>query len=379
MRLLVSGGGTGGHVYPAIVVIESLRRLAGEPSPRGVSGDGGLEALFVGCVGGLEEGLAQRAGLPFVAITAGGLHGLAPWAAARNAAKLAVGTWQARRIVRRFRPHAVLLTGGYVGVPVAAAAWASRVPSLVYLPDIEPALSVRMLARLARRIAVTVPASQAYFPPGKTVVTGYPVRPEFHNIDRETARRALGLEADLPVLLVFGGSRGARSLNRALASILEPLLALYQVVHISGALDAEEAKARREALYQPMRGRYHLYDYLHEEMGQALAAADLAVSRAGASTLGEFPLFGLPAILVPYPYAWRYQRVNADYLMERGCAVRLDDERLASGLLPLLQELLADRQRLAEMSRRARALARPDAADRIAAELLSLMKSERAG
>jgi UDP-N-acetylglucosamine:LPS N-acetylglucosamine transferase len=360
-------------------VIQSLRRLIGTSSPRDVPGEAGLDVLFVGGAGGIEEDLVRRAGLPFVAIAAGGLHGLAPWTAARNAARLAVGTWQAWRIVRRFRPHALLLTGGYVGVPVAAAAWANRVPSLVYLPDIEPALSVKVLARLARKIAVTAPASQTYFPPGKAVVTGYPVRPELRCVDRETARRALGLDAHPPVLLVFGGSRGARNLNRALAAILEPLLALCQVVHISGTLDAEAARARGEALPETLRARYHLYAYLHEEMGQALAAADLAVSRAGASTLGEFPLFGLPAVLVPYPYAWRYQRVNADYLVERGCAVRLDDEKLATDLLPLLQELLTNRQRLAAMSQRARVLAKPDAADRIAGELLSLTKSGLAG
>ena len=360
-------------------MIQSLRRLIGAPTPRGAPGKAGPDVLFVGSVGGIEEGLARRAGLPFVAIAAGGVHGLAPWMAARNAMRLAVGAWQAWRIVRRFRPDALLLTGGYVGVPVAMAAWASRVPSLVYLPDIEPALSVRVLARLAQRVAVTAPASQVYFPTGKAVVTGYPVRPEFQSVDREMARRALGLDAQPPVLLVFGGSRGARTLNRALAAILEPLLALCQVVHISGTLDAEEARARSVALPEPLRARYHLYAYLHEEMGQALAAADLALSRAGASTLGELPFFGLPAVLVPYPYAWRYQRVNADYLVSQGCAVRLDDERLATDLLPLLQELLTDRQRLAAMSRRARALAKPDAADRIARELLSLTKSGLAG
>ena len=361
-------------------MIQSLRRrLTGVPSPRGGVAEEELETLFVGSAGGVEEGLVKRAGLPFAAIAAGGLHGLAPWAAARNAVKLAQGTWQAWRVVRAFRPDALLLTGGYVGVPVALAAWLGRVPSLVYLPDVEPALSVRAMARLARRVAVTAPVSRRHFPPGKVAVTGYPVRPELQGMDRQAARQALGLDADGLVLLVFGGSRGARSINRALAANLEPLLALCQVVHISGALDAEEAQARRAALPETLRMRYHLYAYLHEEMGYALAAADLAVSRAGASTLGEFPLFGLPAVLVPYPYAWRYQKVNADYLVAQGCACRLDDDKLATDLLPLLRELLSDRERLMEMGRRARALARPDAAERLADELRSLVKAEAVG
>jgi UDP-N-acetylglucosamine--N-acetylmuramyl-(pentapeptide) pyrophosphoryl-undecaprenol N-acetylglucosamine transferase len=123
-----------------------------------------------------------------------------------------------------------------------------------------------------------------------------------------------------------------------------------------------------------LQSRYRAFPYLHEEMGSALAAADLALCRAGASTLGELPLFGLPAVLVPYPYAWRYQRVNADWLAERGGAVRLDDERLVEELLPTLRRLLDDPARLSDMRKHMRALARPEAATRLAAELLALAR-----
>jgi UDP-N-acetylglucosamine--N-acetylmuramyl-(pentapeptide) pyrophosphoryl-undecaprenol N-acetylglucosamine transferase len=252
------------------------------------------------------------------------------------------------------------------------AAWVLRVPILVYLPDVEPGLAVRFIARLAARTAVTVEDSRVYFPSRKAVVTGYPVRAEFHGLNQAEGRASLGLVPDDAVLLVLGGSRGARSINRALSEVLEHVLELAQVVHVSGELDWPWVAERCEALPAVLKPRYHAFSYLHEKMGPALAAADLAVCRAGASTLGELPFFGLPAVLVPYPHAWRYQRVNAGWLVGRGAAVHLDDERLTEELLPTLRRLLNDRAALVEMAEQMRALARPDAAVHLASELLTL-------
>jgi len=309
--------------------------------------------------------------LRFVGVPAGGVHGLAPWRAIGNLIKLVRGWGAAYRLGRRERPAALFATGGYASVPVALAAWTLRVPILVYLPDIEPGWAVRFVACLAARVAVTVDDSRAYFPARKVVVTGYPVRAEFHGLERVEARRSLGLDAERPVLLVMGGSRGARGINQALSGVLEQALELAQVIHVTGELDWPSVQARREGLAAALKSRYHACPYLNE-MGLALAAADLAVYRAGASTLGELPFFGLPAVLVPYPYAWRYQRVNAAWLVERGAAVRLDDEQLAEELLPTLRQWLDDRSRLRDMAARMRALARPDAAARLADELCKL-------
>jgi len=273
---------------------------------------------------------------------------------------------------RRERPDALFVTGGYASVPVALAAWVLRTPILLYLPDIEPGLAVRFIARLATRVAVTTDDSRAYFPARKTTVTGYPVRPEFAGQTRQAARESLGLLPDVPTLLVFGGSHGARSINQALAECLEEYLSEAQVLHVSGELDWPWVAERAERLSPRLRSRYHLHPYLHEEMGQALAAADLAICRAGASTLGELPLFGLPAILAPYPHAWRYQRVNAEWLASRQAAVVLRDESLAQQLLPTVRGLLADSERLARMRERSGRLARPEAAARLAEELRAL-------
>jgi len=321
--------------------------------------------------------LAERTGLRFVGVPAGGLHGLAPWQVSRNLVKLMRGWGAAYRLGRRERPAALFATGGYASVPVALAARALRVPILLYLPDIEPGLAVRIIARMAARVAVTVEDSCAYFPSRKVVVTGYPVRAEFYGLDRAEARAGLGLLPDELVLLVMGGSRGARSINQALSGVLEQVLGLAQVVHVSGELDWPWVVEWREALPPALRERYHAFPYLHERMGSALAAADLALCRAGASTLGELPFFGLPAVLVPYPHAWRYQRVNADWMVGRGAAVCLDDGRLPEQLLPALRELFGDQDRLRGMAGRMRALARPDAAARLAVELWALAEPMR--
>ena len=340
-----------------------------------------IDVLYVGGTGGIEERLAARAGLRFVGVPAGGVHGLGPWRATQNFIRLVRGWWGAYRLGRRERPAALFATGGYASVPVALAAWVLRTPVLVYLPDIEPGLAVRFIARLATKVAVTVANSRIHFPARKVIVTGYPVRADFHGLVREEARTALGLAADELTLLVMGGSRGAHSINRALNSlpnspregVLEQVLELAQVVHVTGRLDWPRVKERREELPAALRSRYHAFPYLHERMGLALASADLTVCRAGASTLGELPFFGLPAILAPYPHAWPYQRVNAEWLVERGAAVQLDDDRLSEDLLPTIGRVLSDRAALMEMSGRMRSLARPGAARRLADELAALV------
>jgi len=335
--------------------------------------------LWVGGVGGMESDLVRRAGVAFEAIPAAGLHGVGLRALPGNLLQLGRGLRAAGRIMRRFRPDALLFTGGYVAGPFALAA--GRVPIALYVPDVEPGLALKLLARFAGRIAVTAEESRAYFPARAAVeVTGYPTRPDLEPWTRPGARlealRLLNLQADLPTLLVFGGSKGARSINRALLAALPGLLPEMQVLHLSGALDWPEVQAAQQALTgslaADLAGRYHAYAYLHEEMGAALAAADLAVCRAGASTLGEFPLFGLPSVLVPYPYAWRYQRVNAQYLEQRGAAVMLPDQDLSARLAGLALDLLHDLQRLEAMRQSARGLARPNAAQAIAQLLIDL-------
>ena len=351
-------------MYPALAV---WQRLAPDAP----------QVLWVGGQGGMEEDLVRRAGLPFRAIPAAGVHGVGWRALPGNLLRLARGTFAARRVLAEFRPQAMFFTGGYVAGPVGLAGW--RIPTLLYVPDIEPGLALKVLTRFADLIAVTVEDSQRFFPGKRVVVTGYPVRQEIAAwVGRQAeARQRLDLRANEPVLLVFGGSKGARSLNQALAAHLEPLLEMTQVVHISGRLDWPTVQARQQALPPELQRRYRAFPFLYDaDMGAALAAADLVVSRAGASVLGEFPLFGLPAVLVPYPHAWRYQQVNAQWLADRGAARIVADADLPTQLLPVVRDLLHDAPARQAMRQAMLRLARPDAAARIADLLRGLTRHE---
>ncbi len=338
-------------MYPALATIAAL-------GPR-------ADVLWLGGIGGMEADLVRRAGIRFEGVPAAGVHGVGPRALAGNIAALARGTLAARRVIRAFRPQAMLLTGGYVGVPAALAGRGVR--KVLYVPDIEPALAARLMARLASVVAVTAEDSRRFYPRRKrVVVTGYPTRPDLAPEAKPEARRRLGLSAEGPVVVVLGGSRGARSINEALWAGLRQLLPSTQVVHLTGQLDFPRAVDARDGLKPPLQARYLPVAYLHQEMASAYAAADLAIGRAGASALGELPLFGLASILVPYPHTWRYQHVNADYLVQRDAAVIVADERVGSDLVPAALALLSDPGRLAAMSTAARRQASPEAAGRIA-------------
>jgi UDP-N-acetylglucosamine--N-acetylmuramyl-(pentapeptide) pyrophosphoryl-undecaprenol N-acetylglucosamine transferase len=355
------------------------------------------EVLWIGGEGGMETQLVERSGIPFRTIPAAGVHGIGLRTLPRNLWQLSRGVLASRRILREFKPDVLFFTGGYVAVPMALAGW--KVPSLLYVPDIEPGLALNILARFADKIAVTAEDSRSYFTStcgtcaGKQTeritLTGYPVRTDLARWTRQAARKELNLSQESPVLLVSGGSKGARSINSAVLANLPALVEAAQIVHITGELDwpiVEEKvkKLFKDAVRQStlagiptiQSARYHAFPYLHEQMGAALAAADLTLSRAGASTLGEYPLFGLPAVLVPYPHAWRYQKVNAGYLVRHAAAVLLEDVKLSDQLLPTIKDLLNQPQKLASMRGSMQQLSHPDAAAQIGRQLLALCPDE---
>jgi UDP-N-acetylglucosamine--N-acetylmuramyl-(pentapeptide) pyrophosphoryl-undecaprenol N-acetylglucosamine transferase len=248
-----------------------------------------------------------------------------------------------------------------------------RTPALLLTPDIEPGLALQTLARFAQVIAAPAEDSKRYFKrPERIVVTGYPVRPELLASERSQAFEFFKLKVGAPVLLVLGGSSGAQSINRALVSHLESLLPRLQIVHLTGQRNWEDVQMAVRDLPADIADRYHPFPYLHEEMGAALRVADLVVSRAGASSLGEYPAFGLPAVLVPYPHAWRYQQVNAEYLARQGAARILADADLDRQLGQVVADLLDRPEQLASMRQAMLRLARPDAAQQIAELIANL-------
>lgn len=368
MRVLICAGGTGGGIYPALAAATELKDL----------GVGDEELLWIGTKGEMEETLVRRAGLRLETISGGPIVGT-PWATrARNAARLARGVAVASGHVRRFQPNVMFMTGGYVAAPVALAARRHGVPIVIYLPDVEPGSTIRLIVPMARRIACTTDGSRDFVPAEKMIITGYPVRADIRAaraLSKAEALARFDLRAGRPTLFVFGGSRGARNINRALMAALPALLPEAQIIHVSGELTWPEVEANAATLPDEFRRFYRPYPYLHEDMGAAFRAADLALARAGASMLGESPAFGLPSILVPLTFAWRYQKVNADYLTERGAAVQLVDETLTDTLLPTVRELLSDREKLSRMAAAAVALDRPDAAADLARVILAEARS----
>jgi UDP-N-acetylglucosamine:LPS N-acetylglucosamine transferase len=386
MRLLICAGGTGGGVYPALSVLKLLMSQKPDPilstqAEISQTSTEELQVLWVGGSGGMEADLVRREGLRFEAIPAAGVHGVGVGALPGNLWKLGRGFFSSRRILRKFHPDVLLFTGGYVGVPMAIAARiARRSKTLLYVPDIEPSLALKAIARFSDCIALTVDETGVFFPknPSK-VVTGYPLRPGLDHWTITEARSFFALQEELPVLLVFGGSKGARSINLALAGALPELLQDMQVIHITGKLDWQMMEQARAGLPKEQLNRYRPYPYLYDEIGAAMTLADLALTRAGASILGELPLFGLPAILVPYPYAWRYQRVNASYLVKRGAAELIEDAQIAEQILVKVRELMADHAKREKMSQIMHSLAKPEAAASIASLLTDLAKSIHTG
>lgn len=370
MRVLVCAGGTGGGIYPALAVVTELKAL----------GIGNEALLWIGTKGEMEETLVPRAGLRLETISGGPIVGVPMVTRTKNAMKLARGYTAASAHLRRFQPDVMFMTGGYVAAPVALATRRRGVPIVIYLPDVEPGSSIRIALPMAQRVACTTDGSRAFVPADKMVVTGYPVRAEIRaarSLSRENALGMFDLAPGRPTLFVFGGSRGARNINRALMAVLPELLTEAQIIHVSGTLTWPEVEANAATLPTGLRDYYRPYPYLHDEMGAAFRAADLVLARAGASMLGECPAFGLPAILVPLTFAWRYQKVNADYLTDHGAAVQLTDETLAEELLPTVRNLLFDREKLAQMATAAAALDKPTATADLAQVILSVVDPDK--
>ena len=364
MRIAFCGGGTGGHVYPALAVVAALRKLE-LPEP--------AELLYIGVKGKMDADIVAREGVPFKAVTAGPVRATNVLGTARGGLELASGTVQAYSLLRQFKPDVVFASGGYGSVGVGMAARFRKVPLLLFLPDVEAGMAVRSLARVAKRIAVTVPPAQEKLGYEKTVLTGYPVRESFYGVDKAAARKRLKLDPDLPTLLVSGASSGAARLNHAVASWAADFLQVGQLVHLCGRADEAWLRAGQEMLPQELKSRYHLYAYLHDEMPLVLAASDLGIMRAGASVLGELPATRLPAILVPGEYEGWDQGPNAKYLQDNDAAVMLPQADLAE-LHELAVDLIKDEARLARMRAALACLARPDAAERLARLTIEMAK-----
>jgi UDP-N-acetylglucosamine--N-acetylmuramyl-(pentapeptide) pyrophosphoryl-undecaprenol N-acetylglucosamine transferase len=372
MRVLVSGGGTGGHIYPALAVAMQLRE--------GYQ----AEILFLGSDDGLETEIVPAAGFRLATIKAGKLRRYISWETITGVMRVPVGMVEAINLVGQFRPGVAFTSGGYVAVPAGLAARFERVPLLMHQQDVPPNLSNRLVAPLATRISVAFADSLTYFPARKTLQLGNPLRQAMLDVRQtppQEARRALGFERQEPLLLVTGGSQGARHLNQTVGKALPDLLAHCQVLQISGNALYNETRELCESVLaaqdEAVRRRYRLVAYLNEEMPLALQAADLVLCRSGASTLSELAALGKPSILVPLPPAIGSspQEANAE-MFGRNQAARVmkDGDLKPQVLVENVTSILASSTLLEAMSNAASSFAKPQATQEIAAEIVKIAK-----
>ena len=367
MRIIVSGGGTGGHIYPAVTIINTIKEKCPE-----------AEFLYVGTKRGLEADIVPKEGLPFATVD---LQGFERRLTPRNflrAGKAMAAVVKAAKLVRDFRPDVVIGTGGYVCGPVLMAASLLGIPAVVQEQNVLPGITNKILSRFVSRIAVGSEAAKPYFPAEKTVYTGNPIRRAVMEANRQEGAEAFGFDPAKKTVLVSGGSRGARAINRAMVGVLVRAAEnpAVQILHATGAKEYEDVMNRlKEAGLSELPAHIKVLPYLYN-MPQAQALADLAVFRAGATGLSELTARGIPSILVPYPYAAEnHQEFNARALEKAGAAkVILNKDLTDETLGAAMEELLADEEKLKSMAEASRKLGRPQAAEEIAEMVLALAK-----
>lgn len=359
MKVIIAGGGTGGHLFPAVAVGEAMVR---ERS--------GVEVLFVGTTAGLEARWMPRSGLRYELLEVHGLRGHTMSERARATLEFATALRQARALLHSFGADLVLGAGGYASAPMAMAAIMARTPVVLMEQNTRPGLSNRILCRFAKKVCVGFDEAIPFFGPTKAVMTGNPVR---------FAIEPSPLQPHAPLqILVLGGSSGAHRLNQGVIAALKKsreIVIKIALTHQTGEADVGLVKAGYAALDCPARVTPFI-----DDMASALAAADLVVARSGAMTVSEVALAGRPAIFVPYPFHRdRQQELNARVLERRGAAIIVpDDERLGDNLAAAIAELAADPARLVRMAEAARTAAKPGAAHAIAQVCFELCPKERA-
>lgn len=362
VKIIVSGGGTGGHIYPALTLINSIK--AKRPD---------VEFLYVGTEKGLEADIVPKAGINFTALNLEG--GLERHFTLENISRAANAIWsikQAADIVKSFKPNVVVGTGGYVCGPILLAASLMKVPTLIQEQNAVAGVTNKILSKFVDKIAVGTQDALKNFPANKTTYTGNPIRAEVLAAKKEDGLREFNFTADKPIVLISGGSRGARSINDAMIDVLKVAAQKNsaQFLHVTGKGEFDFVTKKLADVDAP---NIRIVPYLYN-MPRAMAMADLAIFRAGATGLAELTARGVPAILIPYPYAAEnHQEFNARALVDAGAARMILNKDLNAELLQKnLDELLFSPQTLKQMAKASLSLGKPNAADEIADMILNL-------
>ncbi|MEN6350663.1 MAG: undecaprenyldiphospho-muramoylpentapeptide beta-N-acetylglucosaminyltransferase [Syntrophomonas sp.] len=354
MKVIISGGGTGGHIYPALAIARGFK----ERVPA-------AEILYVGSEQGMERNIVPREGFNFKAVSITGIDRSSMMKASQTLVKFPRSFFQAWDIIKSFEPDIIVGTGGYASFPILLAGTFFPCKTVIHEQNAIPGLANRHLARRVDLTLLTFEEAASYLQAKSIKVTGLPVRREILAVDRDEAKRKLQLEKDKFTLLAFGGSRGAMSINRAMLEVIERYKnENMQIIWISGESGYKEIQEeiQKRLTLKSMKCRLELFPYMFN-IEEALAAADLAVCRAGASTISELAVLGLPAILIPFPYAAEnHQEKNARALQAKNAARLVIDEFLdGDTLYKNIEQLRQDKAQLEEMSANISKEARPNA------------------
>jgi len=363
MRVMIAGGGTGGHLFPGLAVAEEFR-----------SRDASTEVIFVGTESGIEARIVPREGYPIRFLRAEGLVGVTFIKKIKAIIKMGLSMIDSYRIIHAVRPDIVIGVGGYASGAVVLLACLMSIPTMILEQNSVPGLTNQILGKLVNTVCITYQESISFFAKAKTFLTGNPVRVDIFKGNAEAGYRLFSLEKGLFTVFAFGGSSGARSMNRSLVDALQYLQDLrdkIQFLHQTGEKDYEYIRnAYRESGFQ---GTIAPFVY---QMGEAYAVADLVISRAGATTLAELTALGKPAILIPYPFAaGNHQEMNARKLQEIGAAkMILDRELRGETIAGIIKELFINETVREEMKKNSRSVGRPEACTKVVDIAMSLMK-----
>ncbi len=369
MKIIVSGGGTGGHIYPAITLIRAIQKKV--PN---------LEVLYVGTKRGLESDIIPKEGFPFETVDISGFQRKLTPKNMLIAGKAIFGVGKAAKIVRSFKPDVVVGTGGFVCGPILMAASLMGVPTLIQEQNVIPGITNKILSKFVTKIAAGSREAAVHFPKRKVVFTGNPIRAEVMSANRTAGYEAFGLDPNKWTLLVSGGSRGAKSINTVMVDVIKSCVGneRIQILHVTGKRDYDEVRTRLDDAGVNLDEAKNIVvkPYLYN-MPQAMAVADLVLFRAGATGIAELTARGIPAILVPYPYAAEnHQEYNARELERAGAArVILNKDLSPERIFSIITELFSEHEKLKRMAAASRALGRPQAAETIADMVIQLAEN----
>ena len=366
MRIVLTGGGTGGHIFPLAAVAAKLKEKMGNDA----------EFLYLGPSQKLEKEIMKRENIKTKRIISGKMRRYFSPLNFTDALKIPIGFIQSLWALLIFMPDVVFSKGGYAAVPVVLAAWIYRIPILSHESDAIPGIANKILGKFSNWIAISYPSAQEYFLKSKVIITGNPIRKEITQGNSEAARKHFDLLESKPTILIMGGSQGARCVNQAIVKILPDLLRQTQIIHQTGEKNFKETKRlAAEAGIKAGRRGYHPVSFMQiDELKKALAAADLIISRAGANSIANIAAVKKPAILIPLPTAANnHQQMNAYEIARIGGALVLEESNLGENmLLKKIEKILKDENLRSNMSQKISAFYHPEAADKIAEGLIEL-------